>query len=500
MADIKMDSEKATEGDVDAAKAPNKVTLSIDKVENFPDWFDRALEVSDFIDTRYPVKGMYIWKPYGYKTLNNVMNIMKELLDKSGHNEVYFPALVPESVFTKEHDFLKGFNGEAYIVTKAGKKDLTENLYIRPTSETGIYEVIRPWIRSASDLPLKIYQIVNVFRYETKQTRPMLRLREISKFKEAHTFHSDAGGADKQIKEGIAIYKEFFDRLLIPYVIVRTPSWDTFAGAIYNYDLMSVMPDGKAIELGSVINLGTKFAKAFGLTYRTSDNKEEYVHQTCYGISEREVGVLLGVHGDNNGIILPPIIAPIQIVVIPIHKKGIDGAVIKRANEIVEMLSAKNFRIKLDASDRGVGDKYYEWEAKGVPIRVEIGPKELDSDQAVLFRRDTKVRETVSTALIPEKVSALIDSITDSLRRRSKEYIKNRVFHFNTVDELKKVYIERQGMVGLPWCGDEKCGRKLEEVIEIPTIGYIDEKEFLKPCAACGKAEHVHEMLFGRTY
>ncbi len=446
-----------------------KVTFSEDKLKNFPDWYDRALEVGDMIDARYPVKGMYIWRPYGFKALRKMMAIMHEIMERTGHQEAYFPMLIPESIFGKERDFLKGFGGEAYTVTKAGNEELTEKLFIRPTSETGMYESVKPWIRSVSDLPLKLYQVVNIFRCETKQTRPMLRLREVVQFKEAHTFHATAEDADRQIEEGVNAYKEFFDKLLLPYLIVKTPSWDTFAGALYNWDFMCVMPDGKAIELASVINLGQKFAKAFDLKYQTTDNKLEYVYQTCYGISERELGVVLAIHGDGKGLILPPEIAPVHVVIVPIFQKGQEEAVKKRAEELKHQIQKHGLVVEVDLREKGVGDKYYEWEAKGVPIRAELGPKEIESGKVVLFRRDTFKKETVDATEAPTYVSKLLKEITDSLRQRAQEYFRGRVLHFKTPSELKQKYTEREGMVGLPWCGDEKCGRKLEEEIGIPT-------------------------------
>ncbi len=484
----------------DVESASKKITFGVDKVKEFPEWYDRAIEVGDIVDARYSVKGMYIWRPYGFRALRSMMEIMQEIMDRTGHDEVYFPMLIPESIFGKERDFLKGFKGEAFVVTKAGNDDLTESLYIRPTSETGIYENVRPWIRSVSDLPLRLYQIVNIFRYETKQTRPLLRLREVVKFKEAHTFHATAEDADAQIQVGVDAYKEFFDKLLIPNVVVKTPSWDIFAGAVYNMDLMSVMPDGKAIELASVINLGTKFAKVYNLTYQSNDNKQEYVHQTCYGISERGLGVLLAIHGDNRGLIMPPVIAPIHVVVIPIFKKGKEEEITLRAIEAKKMIEKRGFRVTLDTRDRGVGDKFYEWEAKGIPVRVEIGPKEIENGELVLFRRDTLKKETVKNADAQARITALMDEITETLRTRAQEYFKGRVIHFDTAEEVKKKYTERLGLVGLPWCGDEKCGRKLEEVIGIPTIGFVPEKHLNKECASCGKTDNVVEMFFGRTY
>ena len=498
----KHEKEKADAGQFaeKAGKESSKTTFSIDKVKDFPDWYDRALEVGAIVDVRYPVKGMNVWMPYGYAALNTMMSMMQEIMNRTGHKETYFPMLIPESIFGKERDFLKGFKGEAFVVTKAGTSDLAEKLYVRPTSETVIYETVRLWIRSSADLPLKLYQIVNMFRHETKQTRPMLRLREVAKFKEAHTFHATAEEAEAQMKEAIDAYKEFFDRLLIPYIIVRTPSWDTFAGAVYNIDFISVIPDGKAIELASVINLGQKFAKAFNLTYQTGENSKEYVHQTCYGISERELGVLIAVHGDNDGLILPPVIAPIHVVIVPIMKKGKEDALRKRAGEIRDELSKKGFKAEVDTREKGAGDKFYEWEAKGVPIRIEFGPRELETGNVVLYRRDKQMKVNVAQSNLAGQISEALEDISAVLKERADAYLKARIFHFKTSAELMEKYTEREGIVGLPWCSDEKCGRKLEEEIGIPTIGFVPDKKLNEACASCGEKGHTVEMFFGRTY
>lgn len=480
------------------SESTGKVTFSGDKLNNFSDWYDQALSVGDIVDPRYPGKGMMIWRPYGFKALKLMFNIMETELEKYGHEETYFPMLIPASVFEKERDFLRGFKGEAFVVTNAGDKKLTENLYIRPTSETVIYESVRLWIRSDADLPLKIFQTVNIFRHETKTTRPLFRLREVVKFNEAHTFHATAQDAQKQIEEGIEIYKHFFDSLMIPYIIVRTPSWDTFAGAMYNYDFMSIMPDGKAMELASVINLGDKFAKAFGIKYAKSDGSHEFVHQTCYGISERELGVLLSVHGDNNGLVIPPIVAPIQIAIVPIFRAEGKSAVIKKAEEVKEKLSKLGYRVLVDARDKKPGEKFYELDAKGIPIKVEIGQREMDSGKLVVSRRDNKEKVTIDEKDLAKTIDHTISAINKSLKENSAEYLKKRILHFATVKELKSNYTERLGMVGLPWCNDEKCGKKLEEEIGIPTIGY-QEKKAKDACASCGKKAQS-EMFFGRTY
>ncbi len=478
----------------------SKVTFNIDKAKNFPDWYDRAIEVAQMVDTRYPLKGMNAWMPYGFKALKLMMRQMEMLLDAKDHHEVYFPMLVPESIFGKESEFLKGFSGESFVVTHAGKNPLTEKLYIRPTSETVMYSMVREWIRSFADLPLKLYQTVNVFRYETRMTRPMLRVREVVKFKEAHTFHATSKDADSQIKEGIEIYSEFFDMLMIPYLVVKTLPWDTFAGAEYNFDFMSVIPDGKGIELASVINLGTKFAKAYDLKYETEKGDHEYVHQTCYGISERELGVVMAIHGDNKGLILPPLIAPIQIVIVPIYFAGREDPVRKMCNEVLGKLTKLGFRVEFDDSGKTPGEKYYKWEARGVPVRIEIGPRDVEAGKAVSVRRDTGAKASVPVAELEKSIRLAFEEINKTLKENGQRYFSARVLHFATTKEVKEKYTERLGMLGLPWCGDQGCAKKLEKDIDIPTIGFKPYEGKGQKCASCGKTAGVTELFFGRTY
>jgi prolyl-tRNA synthetase len=314
-----------------------KKAIGIDKYLDFDDWYHDALREADLVDIRYPVKGMIVWKPYGLKALRLTQRILMDLLEKTGHLEAYFPALIPESVFARERDFLEGFGGESFVVEGTGTKKFNERFYLRPTSETVMYYMWNLWIKGRRDLPLKMYQVVNVFRYETKMTHPILRVREIMGFIEAHTAHATPEEAEAQIKEAIGIYKEFFDRLQLPYYIVKTPPWDTFAGAEYNYDFITVMPDGKGLELGSVINLGQRFAKAFDIKYMDTDGQFKYIYQTCYGVSERVLGAVIGIHGDEKGLFFPPEIAPIQVVIVPIAKPE-DVQVLEYARRVREIL------------------------------------------------------------------------------------------------------------------------------------------------------------------
>ncbi|MCC6043582.1 MAG: proline--tRNA ligase, partial [Desulfurococcaceae archaeon] len=268
----------------------SRKAIGIDKYKEFDEWYHAVLREADIVDIRYPVKGMIVWKPYGLKALRLTQRILIELLEKTGHEEAYFPTLIPESIFAKESEFLKGFGGETFAVEGTATKRFNERLFIRPTSETVMYYMWNLWIKGRKDLPLKMYQAVNVFRYETKMTHPILRVREIMGFIEAHTAHATPHEAEQQIREAIEIYKAFFDRLQLSYFIVKTPPWDTFAGAEYNYDFITVMPDGKGLELGSVINLGQRFAKAFDIKFMDVDGQFKYVYQTCYGVSERVLG------------------------------------------------------------------------------------------------------------------------------------------------------------------------------------------------------------------
>ncbi|MGI0133515.1 MAG: aminoacyl--tRNA ligase-related protein, partial [Candidatus Micrarchaeaceae archaeon] len=376
---------------------------------------------------------------------------------------------------------------------------LTERLYIRPTSETGMYDTVKLWIKSEADLPLKLYQTVNVFRHETKQTRPLMRVREIVKFKEAHTFHATKDDAAKQVDEAINVYKQFFDTMLLPYKVLRTPSWDTFPGAEYNYDFMSVIPDGKGIELASVINLGNKFSVAFGIQYQNSENAYSYVYQTCYGISERSLGTIMAIHGDNNGLVLPPVVAPIQAIIVPIYYAGKEEPVNKACIEIKERFEKHGIRTSIDTRQNTAGEKFYEWEAKGVPIRIEVGPKDVENKSAVMVRRDTREKKPVKATDIADEVKSTLEDISANMKERADAYLKERILHFNTIGEVKSEYKERLGLVGLPWCGDEKCGRSIEEKIGIPTIGYDEHKGAKDKCASCGNAGKT-EMFFGRTY
>ncbi len=470
------------------------------KKKNFSEWFDKIMAYAEIVDDRYPVKGLYVWKPYGYTALKLMLHKMEELLDATGHHESYFPIFVPASLFAKEADFLKGFKGQALRVTKVGEENLEEELIVRPTSETIMYPMFSLWIRSWRNLPLKLYQTVPIFRWETKMTKAMLRVREIAKFKEAHTAHATSEEAEKQIKEGIMLYEEFFNFLKIPFMVLKTPKWDTFAGAVYNYDFFTVMPDGKAIELASVINLGDKFAKAFDIKYLDKKEESKYVHQTCYGISERSLGSALAIHGDDRGLIFISGIAPVHIVIVPIVKgEKSDKKVLDYASSIGNKLRNK-YRLIIDDAEGGTpGSKFFHWEAKGAPIRIEIGPKELKSKKLVLARRDSGEKVSVAEKALEKSVEKILKDIDKSVYENSKKFFLSMITVCKTVEEAQKTISSKGGIVRLPWCGKEKCGKDMEEKLVGKALGIDEHEKVVGKCSHCGDKALRH-LNFGRTY
>ncbi|MHC1571137.1 MAG: proline--tRNA ligase, partial [Methermicoccaceae archaeon] len=349
----------------------------------FSEWYNELLWRTEIMDVRYPVKGLYVWQPFGFSIRKWVLSILKGLLD-ADHEEVLFPLLIPEHEFMKEAEHIKGFEDEVYWVTHGGSTPLDVPLALRPTSETAIYPMFSLWVRSHADLPLRIYQVVNTFRYETRHTRPLIRLREITSFKEAHTVHTTWEDAAEQVERAVELYRQFYRALCIPVVVSKRPEWDKFPGADYTLALDVLMPDGKTLQVGTAHHLGTNFSKTFEICYEDENGEQQYANQTCYGISERCIAALISLHGDDRGLVLPPSVAPVQVVIVPIVFKGRED-VLEQARKIAARLSS--YRVRLDDSDARPGAKFYYWEMRGVPLRVEIGPKDVDKGQVMVITR-----------------------------------------------------------------------------------------------------------------
>ncbi|MHA1728082.1 MAG: proline--tRNA ligase [Promethearchaeota archaeon] len=453
-------------------KGGNSTKKLSSRTSNFIDWLNEVILRTDIIDYRYNLKGCGVWKGYGFKLRKLILNILRELHDNTEipHEEHMFPLLIPEDQFMKEAQHVKGFEDQVYWVTHGGLNPLDVKLALRPTSETAMYPMFALWIRSHQDLPLKTYQIVNTFRFEGKNTKPFIRVREITTFKEAHTAHASAENAEKQIIEALEIYKNFFNALGLSYMINKRPEWDKFPGANYTIAFDVFLPGrNRTLQVGTVHNLGQTFAKTFDIKFETSEGENEYVYQTCYGISERCVASVLGLNGDDKGLVIPPCIAPIQIVIVPILFKDITEKVLDECRKIKTFLEDKGFKVKLDERDMKPGAKFYYWEQKGVPLRLELGPRDLKNEQFVLVRRDNKEKLTISRSdenIIAEKIMGILSRITKNLKKKVAEYTKDCLMRTDDMDEALEFVENDKGSVEIPFCGSQSCASELEKRVD----------------------------------
>ncbi|MEM2876327.1 MAG: proline--tRNA ligase [Candidatus Bathyarchaeia archaeon] len=456
----------------------------------FSEWFRDVLLRAEVMDYRYPIKGCGVWLPYGFKLRRNVFDILRNLLDSTGHQEVQFPLLIPETSLSKESAHVKSFESECFWVTYGGSTPLNVRYALRPTSETAIGPMLKLWIRSHKDLPITSYQIVNIFRYETKATRPLIRMREVTTFKEAHTAHATAEEAEKQVEIAVSVYKKFFDSVGVPYLVSRRPNWDRFAGAEYSIAFDTVCPDGRTLQIGTVHNLGQNFSKAFEITYENVRGEREYVWQTCYGISERAIASIIAVHGDDNGLVLPYNVAPIQTIVVPIPYKGKEEAIIKTAKNVARDLEEVNVRVRLDDREEMTpGSKFYYWELRGVPVRVEVGPVDVEEGSVTVVRRDTLERTRCGLDEVTRVLPEVGRQMMVDLSSRSWDWMKKHVHLVDSSEGAVKVVEERAGVAQAPWCGSERCGREIEERIDVRVLGTpLDEEASVEGyCIMCGE-------------
>jgi len=467
----------------------------VKKTDDFNEWYNEIVELADLCDKRYPIKGMNVWRPYGWQLMNYVDQLIREEMFKTNHKEVCFPMLIPESSFKKEEEHIEGFGSEVFWVTHAGLNKLEERWLLRPTSETAMYPIFSLWIRSHADLPLKTFQIVNTFRYETKQTRAFIRVREIHFF-EAHTCHADFDDAEKQISEDKKIADALFKTICLPYLFNKRPEWDKFAGAVYTISIDVLMPSGRTLQLGSIHQYKDNFSKPYEISYEAEDGSHKYCHQTTYGMSERILGALVGIHGDNKGLVLPPGVAPIQVVIIPIIFRGKEKLVLETCNDLSKKLKNENIRTHVDDRDITPGNKYYDWELKGVPLRIEIGPKDIEKKEIVLVRRDTNEKKSVLINDSVKIVKEYLDKISKHLYDNAKKLLEENMHRVKTEDEAKKL----KGIVELPWCGTKDCALQIENILDGNTLGEpIDNKECKESCPVCGKPA-VTWMRYAKSY
>ncbi|MDO5861888.1 MAG: proline--tRNA ligase [Thermoplasmata archaeon] len=452
------------------------------KEENFGDWYLDIVDKANLCDKRYPIKGMNVWTSYGWKIMRQIDTYIRQEFDATGHDEVCFPLLIPETEFAKEKDHIKGFDAEVYWVTHAGLDELDVRLVVRPTSETAIYPMYSLWVRSHQDLPLKAYQIVNTFRYETKQTRPFMRVREIHFF-ESHTCHATEEDATDQIHEDIEIMDRLAKAICLPYMLCIRTEWDKFPGAHYTVGIDTIMPNGRTLQMGSVHHYRTNFSIPYDITYEDENGEHKHVHQTTYGMSERLVGALVGVHGDDQGLVMPPGIAPFQCVIIPIFKKDNAAQVAEACMSLVNILKDAGIRVKLDDSDARPGAKYYEWEMKGVPLRLELGGRDIENGTVSFARRDTGEKGAIAVDSLVPGIRMLLDDISRNMYEKANAYQKERIVGIDSMEGLPE-----EGVLRFGWCGCDECGHKFEDTTGFKILGrpYRPE-EFSGKCVVCGK-------------
>nr|MDO8062755.1 proline--tRNA ligase [Candidatus Freyrarchaeum guaymaensis] len=463
-----------------------------DKYDNFNEWYNEILQKAELVDLRYGVKGFIVYRPNSMTIIRQIYRLFENELDKCGHSPCLFPVVIPLEFFEKEAQHIKGFLEEVFWVTKAGEHELNKPLVLRPTSETAMYPLYSLWIRSYRDLPLKLYQSNAVYRYETKATKPLLRGREFL-WIEAHCAHRTKEDAERQVLEDMEIMSRVLHDILgIPFLLLERPPWDRFAGANRTYAFDVLFPDNSILQIATTHILGENFSKAFEIMFKDEDGKLKYVQQTCFGIGiSRILATLISVHGDEYGMVLPFDIAPFQVVIVPILFKESGGLVMDKCKEIRKRLCERGYRVILDDSDDRPGAKFYKWELLGVPVRVEVGPRDLEKGVVTLFRRDTRERLIVEDGMLEGKIEELRSDILRVLRRRGEARLKKCLKEVKNRSELLEVARKREGIIRMAFCGREECADEIKAEtggFEVRGIKVGEEAGELGVCAACGRS------------
>lgn len=463
--------------------------------EDFAKWYTDIVKKAELVDYS-SVKGCMIIRPYGYAIWENIQKILDEKLKATGHENVYMPMFIPESLLQKEKDHVEGFAPEVAWVTHGGSEPLAERLCVRPTSETLFCEHYAKIVQSHNDLPKLYNQWCSVVRWE-KTTRPFLRTTEFL-WQEGHTIHATAEESEKETIDILNLYADFCENILaIPVVKGRKTDKEKFAGARATYTIESLMHDGKALQNGTSHNFGDGFAKAFNIRYNDKNGKLQYVHETSWGVTTRLIGALIMVHGDDSGLVLPPRIAPTQVMIIPIaqHKEG----VLDKATELKDRIS-KVARVKLDSSDKMPGWKFSECEMKGIPLRVEIGPKDIENNQAVIVRRDTREKLVVSLDELEPKITETLELMQIELLEKARSSANEKTYSATNLDEFIDIANNKPGFIKAMWCGDLACEEKLKEVAGVSSRCMpFEQEELSSKCICCGK-EAKALVYWGKAY
>ena len=465
--------------------------------EDFAKWYTDIVKKAELIEYT-SVKGCMVIRPYGYAIWENIQKLLDQRFKETGHENVCMPMFIPESLLQKEKDHVEGFAPEVAWVTHGGEEELEDRLCVRPTSETLFCEHYANIIHSYRDLPKLYNQWVSVVRWE-KTTRPFLRSREFL-WQEGHTIHATAQEAIEETERMLNVYADFCEKCLaMPVVKGRKTDSDKFAGAEATYAIEALMHDGKALQAGTSHYFGDGFARAFEIEYTDKENKKVFPHQTSWGVTTRLIGAIIMTHGDDNGLVLPPAVAPIQAVIIPIamHKEG----VLDKAQELLSVLKDAGIRVKLDDSENSPGWKFSEYEMKGVPVRIEIGPKDIENNQCVLVTRHNREKTIVPLEGLAEAVNTKLQEVHDGIYQKALENRERRTYACTSLDEITKVLEEKgDGFVKAMWCGDEACEDMVKEKTGVGSRCIPFEQEQLSDkCVCCGKPAKTM-VYWGKAY
>ena len=462
--------------------------------EDFAQWYTDVVLKTGLVDYG-PVKGTMVIRPYGYAIWENIQKDMDRRFKEVGSKNAYFPLLIPMSFFTKEAEHVEGFAPEVAVVTHAGGAKLEEPLAIRPTSETVIGTMYAKWIQSYRDLPVIMNQWCNVMRWE-KTTRPFLRTSEFL-WQEGHTVHATEEEAMEETMLMLKVYKDFMEETLaLPVFTGRKTDKEKFAGAVATFGLEAMMLDGKSLQSGTSHYLGQNFAKAFDIKFLDKDSSQKYGYTTSWGTSTRMIGAVIMAHGDQRGLVLPPKVAPIQVIIVPIatHK----GGVIEKATELESMLVKAGVRAEVDSRDMSPGWKFNEWEMKGVPVRIEVGPRDIENNQVVIVRRDNFEKQAVSMDNLDKFITELLETVQKDMFVKSKANRDKKVVEADSLEGILQG-VENKNFVKAGWCGCRECEDKVKEVASATARVMCDEEGVPETCAICGK-KATHKVIFARAY
>lgn len=465
------------------------------KKSDFSEWYHQVTFLAGVFDQRYDLKGMFVWKGYGYRTMMNIKGIWDRLFQDAGIEECYFPLIVPIEYCKKNESWWEKFSVEGYKVI-AGKDDKVQGA-LRPTGEPAMYPMFSQWVRSTADLPIRLYETVSSFRYETKNPRPLIRDMEITVWHEIHTAHATKEEADQEMALHITMWDCIWADLCLPTWKVNKPTWECFPGAIGGVEYYNTMPTGRVLESGSVNNLGQSYAKKFDIAYNDADGNARHVWQICTGVGARLLAAVIAIHGDDRGLILPPKIAPFQAIIVPIFYKGKEESVLSRSREIANQLHTA-YRVKLDDRNESAGRRFYDWEIKGVPVRIEIGPRDVERDEVTVVRRDTGEKRAVQTADLERALQESLDAVAKELLERATRMLREQTVPAASILEIRDRLAEGKICIS-PWCGSQTCfemANTLEPSVE--AIGDALEAAH-GTCFHCGVASE-RQLYIAKTY